>query len=161
MCSIASAASDLLSWRSWTSFCFTACCKATSSARKSPPLKWINLSPQAVSHSHRFDVVVYKRTFAWTIKMDCMYVIPLRSNWMSEYHSWLYDIYKWMLWLGLIVIELTHDYFYRIPFITVLWTGYLMLSNISVFCLIHLPCWYIVNKPLTVNCCHCPVAAPS
>lgn len=143
MCSIASAASDLLSWRSWTSFCFTACCKATSSARKSPPLKWINLSPQAV---HR----------QWAIPTDLMLLcinvhlnnqngLYVCDSIMKQLNVWIpfmiIYIYKWMLWLGLIVIELTHDYLYRIPFITVLWTGYLMLSNISVFCLIHLLCW--------------------
>lgn len=141
MCSIASAASDLLSWRSWTSFCFTACCKATSSARKSPPLKWINLSPQAVSHSHRFDVVVYKRTFEQSKWIVCMWFHYEATECLNTIHDYMITIYKWMLWLGLIVIELTHDYLYRIPFITVLWTGYLMLSNISVFCLIHLLCW--------------------
>lgn len=141
MCSIASAASDLLSWRSWTSFCFTACCKATSSARKSPPLKWINLSPQAVSHSHRFDVVVYKRTFEQSKWIVCMWFHYEATECLNTIHDYMIIIYKWMLWLGLIVIELTHDYLYRIPFITVLWTGYLMLSNISVFCLIHLSCW--------------------
>lgn len=141
MCSIASAASDLLSWRSWTSFCFTACCKATSSARKSPPLKWINLSPQAVSHSHRFDVVVYKRTFELSKWIVCMWFHYEATECLNTIHDYMITIYKWMLWLGLIVIELTHDYLYRIPFITVLWTGYLMLSNISVFCLIHLLCW--------------------
>lgn len=112
MCSIASAASDLLLWRSWTSFCFTACCKATSSARKSPPLKWINLSPQAVSHFHRFDVVVYKRTFEQSKWIVCMWFHHEATECLNTIHDYMIYIngccdwvWSWLNWPMIIYTE--------------------------------------------------------